>query len=335
MREVDYEVTHPEVVFCTTAAAMSAQLKHCEIAARTCYASESKTGDEVDGKFMGMLIGKHHESVLEHAVCSVIITTDRATSHQLVRHRLAAYSQQSDRYIRHSGEGKKGLKFIYPMHFATDTKEEQVRTWIESVERAAAEYTTALEEWKWKPEEARIFLPHSLATKICVTANVREWRHIFKMRLSKAAMPSIRAVIYPVYDWLRASWPWLVEDIEVCPEAESDTELQAVYIRSYSAPDRETVAAFSTTFSYRMARLGVPNELWDSAFTAICTELGIDYVDSTATIATIEEFMRNLQYWPDEKAYSTAADTAWTVEDLKKNYTVLELDGGQFLIHKP
>lgn len=231
---ISYTVTAPFVQICTTREAMESQLKHCEIAARTCYASETKDPVKVDGQFMEMLIGKHHESVLEHASFSVIITTDRATSHQLVRHRLASYSQQSDRYVRHTGSNaRKELTFMYPMNWTRITTEQRT-AWTDSIARAAGEYITALEEWKWKPEEARIFLPHSLATKICITANVREWRHIFRMRLSKAAMPSIRAVIYPVYAYFKERWPWLVYDIDVCQEAEHDRSAQNVYI---SIPD--------------------------------------------------------------------------------------------------
>lgn len=234
LRTLNYTVAAPFVEFRTTTEAATAQLKNCELAARTCYASETKDPVKVDGQFMEMLIGKHHESVLEHASFSVVITTDRATSHQLVRHRLASYSQQSDRYVRHTGsDARKALTFMYPMNWTRITNEQRT-AWTDSIGRAAGEYITALEDWKWKPEEARIFLPHSLATKICITANMREWRHIFRMRLSKAAMPSIRAVIYPVYAHFKRNWPWLVYDIDVCKEAGQDMTTQNVY---YSIPD--------------------------------------------------------------------------------------------------
>lgn len=158
-----------------------------EVAARNCYQSEPR-GDP--GKFLKSIIALGHESVLEHCVATVMITCSRSCSHQLVRHRLGAYSQESQRYVNY---GKKPIAFIKPKQLDSCT-ECSKRTFLRHLEFSVRDYLDLLEEG-WKPEDAREVLPNCTATKIVTTFNMRQWRHVFLERaLNKHAQAQIRKI---------------------------------------------------------------------------------------------------------------------------------------------
>jgi len=162
------------------------QIEHC---GRVCYKSEDKITDDSAEGFVRRMIKSGHHSVLEHGSISVRFITNRGVTHEIVRHRLASYSQESSRYVNYNGQE---MEFIEPVWWEERTvgQEETFKVALMSAEKA---YKDLLEQ-KWKPEQAREVLPNSLKTEIVMTANPREWRHFFKLRTSKAAHPQLRAL---------------------------------------------------------------------------------------------------------------------------------------------
>ncbi len=168
-----------------------APLELIEIAGRTCYKSEKKITPDSSEKFVRALIKNGHESVIEHASASVKFVTNRGVTHELVRHRLCSFSQESTRYVRYGGE----IEFISPVWFsvAADNLAAQ-DIWKSAMNNAEKNYLKLL-KYGWRPEQAREVLPNSLKAEIIVTANLREWRHVFKLRVSKAAHPQIKELL--------------------------------------------------------------------------------------------------------------------------------------------
>ena len=162
-------------------------LQLIESAGRTCYKSEDKITKSSAVDFAKMIIKRGHESVLEHASATIRFITDRGVTHELVRHRLAAYSQESTRYCSYTGD----IQFINP-GFVPETEEYQ--EWECACEVAESSYHHLLESGV-SPQIARAVLPNCLKTEIVMTANFREWRHVFKLRTSKAAHPQIRQLM--------------------------------------------------------------------------------------------------------------------------------------------
>ena len=177
-----------------------------ELAGRTCYKSEKKITDKSSKKFVKMIISRGHESVIEHATASVRFITNRGVTHELVRHRLCSFSQESTRYVRYSGQ----MEFIKPVWLDRSTLTEQA--W-KSAMKLAGYYYLFLLKHGWSPEKAREVLPNSLKTEIIVTANLREWRHIFKLRTSKAAHPQIRELMLDCLEGFKKKIPIIFDDI--------------------------------------------------------------------------------------------------------------------------
>ena len=196
-------------------------MRQIEAAGRCCYKSEDKIGPDTAGKFCEMLISRGHESVIEHASLTVKFVIDRGVSHELVRHRLCSFSQESTRYCDYVAGGKVGeLTFIIPpwcVELVSGSHEEQqyikdssTREWFFAM-LECERYYNSLRASGWKPEMARSVLPNSLKTEIIVTANLREWRHIFKMRTADAAHPQMREVMVPLQAELREALPYIFE----------------------------------------------------------------------------------------------------------------------------
>lgn len=199
-------------------------LQHIEKCGRTCYKSEDKMTEDSCKKFIQMIIKRGHESVLEHYGFSVRFIVDRGISHELVRHRLASFSQESTRYVGYRNE----IEFILPLwiderpydNFIDIAKEqyfepdnERAKIWYDSMVYAAMAYKDLLDKG-WTPEKARAVLPNSLKTEIVITANLREWRHILKLRTSAAAHPQVREVMIPLLQELKDRIPVVFDDIE-------------------------------------------------------------------------------------------------------------------------
>lgn len=188
-------------------------LKNIERAGRVCYKSEERISNDSGEKFVRNIIKLQHESVLEHEKISVSIVCDRGVTHEIVRHRLASYSQESTRYCNYS-QDKFGnqITFVKPSFWNED--EEKYIIWKDMMQTAEDNYLKLLEKGA-KPEEARSILPNSLKTEIVVTMNLREWRHFFKLRASSKAHPQMREIAIPMLDEFKKLVPVVFEDI-VC-----------------------------------------------------------------------------------------------------------------------
>ena len=169
-------------------------LKNIEIAGRTCYKSESEFTKETGENFVKKLIKLGHESVLEHGSLTFRIKTNRNITHELVRHRIASYSQESTRYVKYDD-----IEFIPENHFKT--------TYADDMLTRAEDAYKYLINYGFKPEEARDILPGSVATTIIVTMNMRELRHFLKLRLSKAAHPQMRELAKMIQNIVRENYP--------------------------------------------------------------------------------------------------------------------------------
>ena len=154
-----------------------------EKAARLCY--QSKVNPDTRDRFIRGLIKSGYESVIEHASASFLITTNRAIANEIVRHRLASYSQISTRYVAYRNK----ISVIQP--YGLNTK--NYHLWVLATEKAEETYKKLLKNGE-KPEIARDVLPLCLATQLTTTANFREWRHFIKLRTSKKAHPQIRII---------------------------------------------------------------------------------------------------------------------------------------------
>ena len=163
---------------------------------RVCYKSENKITEDSSTKFIQMIMKNGHESVLEHAVATIHFVCDRGVSHELVRHRLASYSQESTRYCNY----KNGVVFIRPPFLDRHPK------WLAFCRNAEKTYLDMLATG-CTPQLARSVLPNCLKTEIIVTTNFREWRHIFKLRTSLRAHPQIREIMFIAQSILNKECP--------------------------------------------------------------------------------------------------------------------------------
>ena len=188
-------------------------LKRLERAGRVCYKSEDKITQGSAETFLANIIKRGHESVLEHEKITVSLICDRGVTHELVRHRIASYSQESTRYCNYMGEkfGRE-LTFIKPCFWAEDDPKYAV--WKEQMAQLEETYQRLLEAGA-SPQEARSILPNSLKTEIVVTMNLREWRHFFRLRTAPAAHPQMRAAADMLLAAFQAELPVIFDDLSV------------------------------------------------------------------------------------------------------------------------
>ena len=186
-------------------------LKHIEQCGRVCYKSEDKITEDSARKFVANIIKSGHEAVLEHYSFTVKFTVDRGVSHEIVRHRLAAYCQESTRYCNYSGDKFGNEITVIKPCFWEEGSDEFVR-WRHAMEDAECWYFNLLRHGA-TPQEARAVLPNSLKTEVVMTANPREWRHFLKLRTSKAAHPQIRQVACMLLDMCHDQIPIVFDDI--------------------------------------------------------------------------------------------------------------------------
>lgn len=184
-----------------------------ESAARTCYKSEDKTTPESAEDFVRRIMKRSHLSVIEHCYASVRIITDRGLTHQLVRHRIASFSESSTRYCNFAKD-KFGseITVIEPAFWYKESDKFKGMAWIDAMEFAEKKYMELL-SLSAKPEEARSVLPNSLKTEIVMTCNMREWRHCFNLRCSKAAHPQIRTLMLDMLKGFNEAVPVIFEDL--------------------------------------------------------------------------------------------------------------------------
>ncbi len=186
-------------------------LKHLEACGRVCYKSEDRIDDGSAEKFIAGIVKRGHEAVLEHASVTVKFICDRGVSHEIVRHRVASYCQESTRYCNYSKEGFGWeITVIAPSYL--DRNETAWQRWHESCEMAEIVYFDLLARGR-PPQEARAVLPNSLKTEVVMTANMREWRHFLKLRCAPAAHPQMREVALMLLEMLHEAVPVLFDDI--------------------------------------------------------------------------------------------------------------------------
>lgn len=188
-------------------------LKHVEQCGRVCYKSEDRIGEGSAEKFVAHVIKRSHEAVLEHCSFTVKFIVDRGVSHEIVRHRMASYCQESTRYCNYSKNGfGSEITVIRPSYLVQGT--DGWNYWHEACQMAEWRYFDLL-GCGCSPQEARAVLPNSLKTEVVMTANLREWRHFLRLRTSPAAHPQIREVAIPLLQELKILVPVVFDDIEV------------------------------------------------------------------------------------------------------------------------
>jgi thymidylate synthase (FAD) len=188
-------------------------LKFLEEIGRVAYKSEDRITKHSAEKFIKMLIDKGHESILEHYSITVRFVCDRGVSHELVRHRIASYTQESSRYCNYSKD-KFGneITYIEPVFYNDLTLDSRV-SFLNALESSEEMYFRML-KYGSSPEQARAVLPNALKTEVVATMNLRSWRHFFKLRASKFAHPDIRKLANELLEDFKANIPVIFDDIE-------------------------------------------------------------------------------------------------------------------------
>ena len=181
-------------------------LKKIELCGRVCYQSEPKGQPE---KFIRARIKSGHESILEHVSLTFHIICDRAIMSELTRHRLASFSVESTRYVKYNE-----LSFVKPQLNPTDAINHAfLDSYFKHCEKYYRDFSHAPEGYP--PEIARAVLPLCTKTELFMTANLREWRHILKLRTAKAAHPQMRQIANQILNIFKEKLPVIVEDIGV------------------------------------------------------------------------------------------------------------------------
>jgi thymidylate synthase (FAD) len=190
------------------------EAKLIEIAGRTAYKSESKITMDSYAKFIRGIISRGHEAVIEFGSMMVRFVTDRGVSHELARHRMASFCQESTRYCSYASDKfSNEITVIRPSAWNT-WQQWQKEAWEGAIKESEARYMNLVKQTEkpLTPQQARAVLPNSLKTEIVVRANFREWRHIFRLRaLSRAAHPDMRALMIPLYLQCRELLPCVFE----------------------------------------------------------------------------------------------------------------------------
>lgn len=188
-----------------------AAVKKLEEIGRVCYKSEGRITEESYAPFLKAIIKRGHEAVLEHYSFSVKFTCDRGVSHEIVRHRMASYCQESTRYCNYAKDEFQGeITVIEPCYLEKDSP--GYFYWEAACQKAENAYFDLL-DYGCSAQEARAVLPNSLKTELVMTANVREWRHFFKLRCSPAAHPQMREVALMALEELHSLMPVVFDDL--------------------------------------------------------------------------------------------------------------------------
>ena len=203
------------------------ELKHIEKIGRVCYKSEGNITEDGESakKFVKMLINRDHTAMIEHSSLSIKFIVDRGVSHELVRHRIASFAQESTRYVNYSLD-KFGneinvidIRNVIVLdnkmkNMDANTIELIISEWLLAMEDAEKHYMKMMELGA-TPQIARSVLPNSTKTEITITANYREWRNFFKLRIPNTAHPQMREITIPLLKELKNKLPIIFDDIEV------------------------------------------------------------------------------------------------------------------------
>jgi len=182
-------------------------LEHIEAAARTCYQSEDRIKTGSAEAFVAMIMRCGQYAMLEFGDITVRFVTNRGVTHELVRHRLCTFAQESQRYVRYAD-----VEFIRPSWWYDMTMEH--RACLESMMELAERAYQSLTRSGMMPEQARDVLLNVTKTAIVMNANIREWRHVLSLRTSKHAHPQMRALMLPLLSELTEQYPVLFGDIK-------------------------------------------------------------------------------------------------------------------------
>lgn len=203
------------------------ELKFIEKIGRTCYKSEDRITEDGESakRFIKMLLSRGHESVLEHSKLTVKFTIDRGISHEIVRHRLASYTQESTRYVNYAKDKfgneinvidiENSIKYDNKMSvLSAEQIQEVLKVWGLALEASELYYMKMIELGA-TPQIARSVLPNSTKTELIVTANLREWRHILNLRTDSPAHPQMREIMILLLKELQSRIPIIFDDIGV------------------------------------------------------------------------------------------------------------------------
>ena len=187
-------------------------MKNLERACRTCYRSEDKISDESYKTLLKNCINRGHESILEHEKITIRMICDIGVYKDLTRHRHASFSIESTRYCNY-GKDKfdNEIKFIKPVNIEENT--EIYKEWKESCEEIEKRYIKMVELGA-TPDQMRMILPHSTAALVTMTANIREWKHIFNLRCTRHAHPAVEQVMIPLLLHLKENMPEIFDNVE-------------------------------------------------------------------------------------------------------------------------
>ena len=199
-------------------------LKQIESVGRTCYKSEDRITDDSATNFVRSLIKNGHEAMIEHNSITVRFICDRGVSHEIVRHRIASYGQESTRYCNYSNDKFSNEINVIDISdgIALDTKmknytpeliQEIMNEWLAAMEDAERHYIKMIELGA-TAQIARGVLPTSVKTEIVVTMNLREWRHFFKLRAHISAHPQMRELALPLLKEFQSLIPCVFDDLE-------------------------------------------------------------------------------------------------------------------------
>ena len=195
-------------------------VKKIERIGRVCYKSEGKNTEDSAEKFIKGLLTRQHESVIEHENVTVRFVCDRGVTHEIVRHRIASYSQESTRYCNYSGDKFDNqitvidLASGFQYDLSKENDKAKYEVWTKAMENAEQSYFRMLELGA-TPQEARSVLPNSLKTEIVVTMNLRSWRNFFRLRVDSHAHPQMREVATMLYEEFKKRLPVFVADLDI------------------------------------------------------------------------------------------------------------------------
>lgn len=195
-------------------------VKKIERIGRVCYKSEGKITEDSAEKFIKGLLTRQHESVIEHENVTVRFVCDRGVTHEIVRHRIASYSQESTRYCNYSGDKFDNqitvidLASGFQYDLSKENDKAKYEVWTKAMENAEQSYFRMLELGA-TPQEARSVLPNSLKTEIVVTMNLRSWRNFFRLRVDSHAHPQMCEVATMLYEEFKKRLPVFVADLDI------------------------------------------------------------------------------------------------------------------------
>ena len=195
-------------------------VKKIERIGRVCYKSEGKITEDSAEKFIKGLLTRQHEWVIEHENVTVRFVCDRGVTHEIVRHRIASYSQESTRYCNYSGDKFDNqitvidLASGFQYDLSKENDKAKYEVWTKAMENAEQSYFRMLELGA-TPQEARSVLPNSLKTEIVVTMNLRSWRNFFRLRVDSHAHPQMREVATMLYEEFKKRLPVFVADLDI------------------------------------------------------------------------------------------------------------------------